>query len=446
VVGLVVRTPSGAAELTSAFRHFRAAQLPWLALSALLEAAAIGAAALAQSRLLRSGGVSVRLGSLFGATLAANAVADLVPAGVAPASGWLAAKYRSRGASQALSVWVVLASGFAIAVSLMGLLLVGAGIAGIWAPAGLVAAGAALVAGAAGFVVVARHLAGGPWLQGHLDGRLGRRLGDLMATGASYRASVAGGTAVLGYATLNWLLNAGPLVLGFVMLGLPVPWQALLFAYALSQVASGLSFLPSGLGPLQGGLVGGFVLAGAPAAPALAASLLYSAVAYWGVAGAGTLALAVQARHSRAARSVPPAVLGLNGGHGPNRWSGTDMKLGTACQAKRTPVQARLVGPAPSGHLHSHSEHRAGDVSWASARVKTKPGPSPNITAPALSDRRALPAWLGWELRAGGPEGGVPGQVRKPAPLPRARSWPRNPKLSSMAPSVPSDCSLKKVA
>ena len=360
VVGLVVRTPTGAAQLVSAFRHFRAAQLPWLALSAALEAAAIGAAALAQSRLLGSAGISVRLGSLFGVTLAANAVADLVPAGVAPASGWLAGQYRSRGASPSLAVWVVLASGFAIGVSLMGLLLVGAGIAGIWAPAGLVVAGAALVAGAAGFVVVARRVAGGPWLQGHLDGRLGRRLGGFMATAAQYRASVGGGAAVLAYTTLNWLLNAGPLVLGFVMLGLPVPWRALLFAYTASQVASGLSFLPSGLGPLQGGMVGGFVLAGAPAAPALAASPLYSAVAYWGVAGAGTVALAVQARHSRHRRAVPIA-LPITPGRGAstNGWASTGITGETALLVQPWPVRAHLDAPAPSCRLHGACEHRA---------------------------------------------------------------------------------------
>ncbi|MGC8628062.1 MAG: lysylphosphatidylglycerol synthase transmembrane domain-containing protein [Acidimicrobiales bacterium] len=299
VVGVVVRAPSGAVALASASRHFGVRCLPWLALSGASEVAALGAAALAQSRLLRAGGSSVRFSSLFGITLAANAVADLVPAGVAPASGWLVGQYRSRGASSALAVWVVLASGFAIALSLMGLLLVGAGIAGIWAPTGLVAAGVALVGGSAACVAAARRLASGPWLQGHFNGRIGRRLGDLLVASAHYRASVAGGAIVLAYALVNWLLNAGPLVLGFVMLGLPVPWRSLLFAYAASQVASGLSFLPSGLGPLQGGMVGGFVLAGTPAAPALAASLLYSAVAYWAVAGAGAVTLVVQAHRSQ---------------------------------------------------------------------------------------------------------------------------------------------------
>ena len=320
VVGLVVRAPSGAAELTAAFKHFETRRLPWLILSAALEAASIGAAALAQSRLLRSAGTSVRLGGLFGVTLAANAMANLVPAGVAPTSGWLARQYRSRGASPSLAVWVVLASGFAIAVSLVGLLVVGAGIAGVWAPAGLVTVGAAFAAGAAGLVVVARRLAGGPWLQAHLGGRLGRRLGGLMATAAKYRASATGGAVVLGYTTLNWLLNTGPLVVGFVMLGLLVPWRALLFAYSASQVASGLSFLPSGLGPLQGGMVGGFVLAGARAAPALAAWLLYSAVAYWGVAGAGAVAFVALVRRNRRHRRLAlPAAASSGCGRGPRK-------------------------------------------------------------------------------------------------------------------------------
>ncbi len=356
VVGLVVRAPSGAKELGSAFRHFGVGQLPWLALSGALEAAAIGAAVLAQSRLLRSGGSAMGFKSLFGITLAANAVADLVPAGVAPASGWLVGQYRSKGAPQALAVWVVVASGFSIGVSLMALLLVGAAVARLWYPGALAGAGAALVAGAAGFVVLSRRLAAGPWLEHHLHGRIGQHLGQLVATTAQYRASARGGALVLAYSTLNWLLNAGPLVVGFVMLDLPVPWRGLLFAYTISQVASGLSFFPSGLGALEGGMVGGFALVGTPAAPALAATLLYLAVAYWAVAGAGAVALVVQARRSRRRRPVPVPVPALAlpaapAAAAPSGQGGSEEDLRPA--PRRGPVSALAGAEGAAGALRA---------------------------------------------------------------------------------------------
>ncbi|MBF6557842.1 MAG: flippase-like domain-containing protein [Acidimicrobiales bacterium] len=188
-------------------------------------------------------------------------------------------------------------------MSALGLLLVGAAAAGIGSPATLAGAGAVLLAGSSGFVVGVHRL-GRPSHGERLEARLRYRPLQVLARTAEaatrYRVSWPGGAAVLAYSTLNWLLDAGVLVLAFVLLGLAVPWHVLLFAYAASQIAAGLSFLPAGLGALEAGLVGGFLLMGMNAGTALAATLMFRVVAYWAVAAVGAVIFVAQTRQRRA--------------------------------------------------------------------------------------------------------------------------------------------------
>ena len=74
------------------------------------------------------------------------------------------------------------------------------------------------------------------------------------------------------------------------------------------------------LGYPAGGMAGGFVLTGARAEAALAATLLSGAVAHWGVAGAGRTAFVASARRSRRRRRLPAPVAAGNGcGRSPNK-------------------------------------------------------------------------------------------------------------------------------
>ena len=95
---------------------------------------------------------------------------------------------------------------------------------------------------------------------------------------------------------LNWLFDATCLVLAFAVVGLAIPWRNVLFAYAAAQVAGSFSFLPGGLGAVEGGMVGGFLLAGTPGGPALAATLVYRVISYWAVTGAGVILLIILTR------------------------------------------------------------------------------------------------------------------------------------------------------
>lgn len=307
VLSLVLRAPRAAHEVTTAFGRVRGERAWWLLVAGGLETASLACNAKVQQRLLSVGGYRLPTPTLLGLTVASTAVVDLLPAGVAPANGWLVEQYRRRGVAVPLAIWTVLAAGFTATVSGLALVLVGAGLAGIWSPAGLVACGAFLVAGSAGFVAAAHRL-------GRIEPSLSRRAhrpivaraAGALERVASYRISPVGGASVLVLNTLNWLLDAGCLVVAFILIDRPVPWAALLFAYAGSQMLAGVVFVR--LGVVEGGLVGGFVLAGTPSGSALAAILVYRAVSYWLVAGVGTGLFVTLTRAER--RDPPPGADG----------------------------------------------------------------------------------------------------------------------------------------
>lgn len=301
VIALVLRVPSAASDFVAAFEHFRLSRLPWLAVAAGLETLSLACGAQVHRMLLRAGGVTVPFATMLGLTVASTAVVDLVPAGVAPASGWLVEQYRARDAPVSLGLWTVLAAGFVATVSALALLLVGAGIAGIWTPLGLGVAMTVLVAGSAGFVLGTHRLARWDrWLTTRLKSRLSRAVARTVERATQCRAGVRGGASVLVYSTFNWLFDGACLVLAFVLVGYAVPWRGVLFAYAASQVAGGLSFLPAGIGAVEGSLVGALLLTGTPAAHALVATLIYRVIAYWVVAGIGAVVFVVQTRRERA--------------------------------------------------------------------------------------------------------------------------------------------------
>ncbi len=298
VVGLVLHVPSAANGFASAFEHFRVHRLPLLAVAVALEVASLVASALAQRTLLGAGGFVLPVRTLLALVTASTSVVDLLPAGVAPANGWLVEQYRLRRAPLALALWDVLAAGFASTVCVLALVLIGAGVAGLWTPVGLVVCGAFLVGGSCGFVVLVHRYARRPRVAGlGRGGRLWPKVERTVEMAVQYRLSRRAGLMVLVYSALNWVLDAGCLVFAFFLIGFAVPWRAVLFAYAGSQILGGLSFLR--LGVVEGGLVGAFVLTGVSATPALAAVLMYRVLAYWLVSAVGVVVLVVVNRRQR---------------------------------------------------------------------------------------------------------------------------------------------------
>ena len=98
----------------------------------------------------------------------------------------------------------------------------------------------------------------------------------------------------------NWSLDIVVLISSFGLLGLPIPWRAVFFAYATAQVAGSLAPLPGGIGFVEGGMIGAFALAGSPVGAAVAATVIYRAVTCWLVAAVGSLMLIVIGRRNPA--------------------------------------------------------------------------------------------------------------------------------------------------
>jgi len=304
IVAGALRAPSALKDFTTAFAHVRPSRLPWLAAAVGGEFVSFLFYARIQSNLLLAGGARVRLVDLFRLAIASTGLAALLPAGVLPSSGWRYEQYRRINLPPPLSLFAVLASGFVSTVTLLALLLVAAAIAGVGSPALLATSGFVLVAGSAAFVALVHRLEA---LERRVDGRRGglatlaRRLLAAAEGVAMCRPGWRRGAVTFGDAAGNWLADAVCLVSAFALLGLPIPWRPLLFAYAAAQLAGSIFPLPGGLGAVEGGIVGAFDITGVPVGTALAAAVVYRVINYWGVALIGGIELVSFARHPLAA-------------------------------------------------------------------------------------------------------------------------------------------------
>ncbi len=304
---LAFRLPSAERDFVDAYSHLRWEQLPWLFAAIAAETASFVCYALVQRRLLIAGGALLTRRSMLSLAVAATGLTNLVPGGTAPASGWLVRQYRRRGIPMPVALWAVLAGGYAATVSVLTILLVGAGIARLIDIAEFVGCAVVLV-GVAAAVVVAAHrmpaLVG--WLERrHAPGlRLVQRVARNTAGLTRFRTRLAGGLQVLGLSLANWVMDVFVLISAFGLLGLPIPWRSVVFAYATAQVAGSLAPLPGGVGFVEGGMIGAFALTHSGVGNAIAATVIYRAITCWGMAGVGSLTLLVVSR-----RRATPAVL-----------------------------------------------------------------------------------------------------------------------------------------
>ncbi len=307
VVALALRAPSAVHDFTSAFKHIRARRLPWLAAALAAEFASFWFYARLQRTLLVAGGEEVSTGIVFRLSIASTGLRELLPAGAQTSSGWLYEQYRKLGTEAALSAYVVLASGFFSTTTIFGLLLVAAAIAGVGSPLVLALSGAVLVVGSAAFVAGVHRLTALERLVAGHTGRLARFGQRILSFGegvAMLRPGLLRGALAFADAAGNWLADVVCLVIAFVLLGQPVPWHGLLFAYCAAQLAGSIVPLPGGIGAVEGGLVGGFVLTGEPVGIALAATLIYRVVTYWGVALIGGIEFLSLVRHPISPKDV----------------------------------------------------------------------------------------------------------------------------------------------
>jgi putative heme transporter len=282
----------------------------WVVLSFVAELASIPPLAEAQLIVLRAAGTNVDRRKMNLVTLASNAIATSVPAGVALAEGYTYSQYRRLGARASVAAWAELASGALAFAALAAVALAGAAIAGGTAEGILLPLLSVVVAGSFAAAALFRHphilIAAIDWIESHV----GRHLGQLVAMAAKsvrdishelshVHPSIPTWMTAFWLSAVNWLLDVVSLAFAFKAVGGAVPWGAVLLAFAGSKVVSSIGITPGGLGIVEGGLVAVFVAYGVNGSTAVAAVVVYRALTFVGLVGLGWVAagaLAVEAR------------------------------------------------------------------------------------------------------------------------------------------------------
>jgi uncharacterized protein (TIRG00374 family) len=128
----------------------------------------------------------------------------------------------------------------------------------------------------------------GGFAQGHRRAGLARRLARIPATAAEgLRIAFGllihpsrGGLAVLGAAGF-WAANIGILWASFKAFGVEVPIGVVVQGFFIGMVANLFPFAPGGVGAVDAGMIGAFVLFGLPDESVFPAVLTYRLIAFW---------------------------------------------------------------------------------------------------------------------------------------------------------------------
>jgi putative heme transporter len=288
----------------------------WVVVAFASEMASIPPLAEAQRTVLAVAGTEVPRWKMIQLTLASNAISMSVPAGVAVAEGYAYSKYRRFGATIAAAAWAELASGAIAFAALAALAFAGALIAGGNSEPILLAVLTPVLVGSVAAAALFRHphvlVDAIGWVERHV----GRRLGAVVARASTrvreiseslddVHPSITRWAWAGALSGVNWLLDSVCLAVCFKAVGAPIPWGAVLLAFAGAKIVSSIGVTPAGLGFVEGGLVAIFVAYGTKGPSAVAAVVVYRAITFIGLVGIGWIVvgvLAVQTRR-RAPRS-----------------------------------------------------------------------------------------------------------------------------------------------
>jgi putative heme transporter len=308
VLAVLVGKRGDLAAARHQFGHFDAA---WAAAAVLAESASVAAYGYLQHRVLRMAGARLPLPGLLALSLANDAISITVPGEPAVSSAYRYRYYRRGGASAAGAGWTIFTILVAQAIGMSLLLLIGVGIALLASTtvraAGAAALGLVIVVGA-GAVLVRRdlllRLVG--WLVrasrrvfGRAGDRLGARIEATLTRMREIPLSTSSAIFVVAMASCVWAGDFLCLLCGFGAVHSPVPWHGVLLAYGAAQVAGSLSFIPGGLGIVEGSLAVVLVGYGAGRVPAVSAALAYRLVSFWLAAAAGWIAVGMLAYQAR---------------------------------------------------------------------------------------------------------------------------------------------------
>jgi uncharacterized membrane protein YbhN (UPF0104 family) len=260
---------------------------------------------------------------------ASDAVSASVPVGGPASAVYTFRQLTRRGATPALAVWAMAASGLLsssalVAIGLFGLELRRPVVAGAAARIAL-SAGAVLIVGVVVIAVVVWASARPSRLQTfavgfgratEVVGRLARRFWASSGRTSTPPVALAepivigrrSATAAFALAVVNWTADGAALALSLRALGAAVPACSFVLAYALAQVAANVPFVPGALGVAEGSLALALVCAGVAPSDALAGALIYRFVSFWLQLPAGWAMCAALRRGGGRAAAGRPAV------------------------------------------------------------------------------------------------------------------------------------------
>lgn len=155
----------------------------------------------------------------------------------------------------------------------------------------------ALLGAAVGVVAVLRS----PKLQGRLlswlsglHRRVRARIDDWATSLRSLRAEPPQArdlARIVAWSAVNWSVDIAALWLVFIALDQPVTISVLLIGFGVSQIGAAIPLTPGGVGFVESGMVGAFVVLGVPAPVATTIVLAYRVLATWLPSLAGVIPL-----------------------------------------------------------------------------------------------------------------------------------------------------------
>ncbi len=291
-------------ELAGATTYLDHIRAQWLVLAAAFELTSMVSFAALQRRILGAGHVAMSLPMMTAITFAGNSIQNSLPAGPVFSNVYAFRQLHRRGADDVLSAWTLIGTAALLDMALVALAAVGlAASSGSGGELNLVTVILGLLVMAALLVLAWRRR---NWIARHLVAplRLVQRLakrpaGDPKALVEEFirrmnaiSPSPADWLMAVTFALGNWACDVTCLICTFMAVGAPVPWRALLLAYAAAQLAANLPITPGGLGVVEGSLIIGLVAYGGGQESTVAAVLLYRLLSFWVLLPLGWMAWA----------------------------------------------------------------------------------------------------------------------------------------------------------
>ena len=301
-------------ELRPAWHQLGHASAGWVAAAIGAEALSLLTFTVLQHRVLRLSGARIGLGPLALLTLANDAISNTVPGEPAVSSAYRYRFYRRHGTSSASAGWtiftilvaqaigmsLILPAGVLVALSSGGTRDAGATVAGliivILAVAVLVRRDL-ILRGASGLTRLVHRV-----LRRGQDPEEGGLVHRIQATLTRMREIPLSGRAAAGVAALAtgvWFGDFLCLVCSFCAIRAAVPWDGILLAYGVAQVAGTLPIVPGGIGIIEGSLAIILIGYGASRPSALAAAVIYRVISFWLAIAAGWITVGIIARWHR---------------------------------------------------------------------------------------------------------------------------------------------------